>query len=162
MKEFLQEDVANPNSKFLDENVEQYRDTGALSWMLVGQENIVSTRLTGQVWKTYRKRIGVRSYWLLCDIYELVGKKIKREISEYAHNKIYALNPEQIKAFLRKGILRYEEDVEDALVKKCIAFSKLSEKQRTYARSSGKPLIHILRLWQDGIIKAVEAFRPFK
>ena len=162
MKEFLQEDVANPNSKFLDENVERYRDTGALSWMLAGQENIVSTRLTGQVWKTYRKRIGVRSYWLLCDIYELVGKKIKREISEYAHNKIYALNPEQIKAFLRKGILRYEEDVEDALVKKCIAFSKLSEKQRTYARSSGKPLIHILRLWQDGIIKDVEAFRPFK
>lgn len=162
MKEFLQEDVANPNSKFLDENVEWYRDTGALSWMVACQEKVVHKRLAVQVWKVYQQRIWKNSFWLLSDIYELVGKKIKREISAYAHNKIYALNPEQIRAFLRKGILRYEEDVEDALVKKCIAFSKLSEKQRTYTISSEKPLIHILRLWQDGIIKDVEAFRPFK
>ena len=162
MKEFLKEDVWNPNSKFLDENVEWYRDTGALSLMVASQENIVHKKLAGQVWKAYRERIGANSFWLLSDIYELVGRKIKSEISEYAHKKINSMNPEQIKEFLRKGILSYEKDVEDALVKQCKAFSGLPEKQRTYVISSEKPLIHILRLWQDGIIKDIEAFRPYK
>ena len=51
MKEFLKEDVWNPNSKFLDENVEWYRDTGALSLLVGIQENKVNKRLAGQVWK---------------------------------------------------------------------------------------------------------------
>ena len=122
----------------------------------------MNKKLIAQVWESYRGRIGVKAFWLLHDIYELADGKVRKGITEYAYKKINGLDSEQIKEFLRKGILKYDEKVKNVLIEQCERFSKLSEKQQIYGLSGYKPLHHILRLWQDGIIKDVEAFRPYK
>ena len=162
MREFLKEDVWNPNSKFLDENVERYRDTGVLCSLIDTQKVNVNKKLIGQVWQAYRGRIGADAIYLLYDIYDMAGRKVRKEISEYAHKKISGMDAEQIKEFLRKGILEYDETVELVLIRQCEQFSKLEKEHRNRLISKYKPLHHILRLWQDGIIKDIEVFRPYK
>lgn len=162
MRKFLQEDAMNPNSHFLDNNADGYRDTGWLSSLIDSNEVLTNKRVIGQVWNTYQKRVGAGVSYLLCDIYDLAGVKAKKEISDYVLKKIRGLEAEKIRAFLEKGTLIYDEAVEAQLIRRCEAFAKLSDGQKKRSVQSQNPLTHVLRLWQKGIIPQIETFRPYK
>ena len=139
-----------------------FRDTGMITDLIDKENNRVSKKLIGECWDCYKKWYGSSASWLMADIYSFAGDKVKKEISALAYLRIRGMETGLLRCYMENDILRFTDEIKDALLDQCQRFFKLNERQRGKSGNNQSPLTHILRLWQKGKIPETGVFCDYK
>lgn len=162
LKRFLQEDHLNQYSRILHDNVEWFGDMGMASDLVDKSGHRISANLITKSWTCYRKWYGNTTSFMLVEIYPFATAKVKAEIAEHIAMRLKGIDIVLLRACLDMEILQYSPEIEAELLTQCQRFATLSDRQRGNSGNNQSPLTHILRLWQNGKIPKIEAFKKYK
>lgn len=162
IRSFLKEDHAVKYSKILDINMDWYRDTAFISMILKDECGVCERKLIDQFWQTYKKDYPSHVSEGLVDFYILSGEETKVEIGSLINKKVTGMGAGLLRYCLESGAVSYDQAAEGVLLRQCERFFDLSEEHRSRVPLNDSPLTHVLRLFQEGIIRDINPYQKYK
>lgn len=159
IRAFNAEDHSKSFSQLYKKYIEEYRTLLNLSNVL-SKHNVVIENSVLDLFVN----ICLQQSWYeepLIDVYEVCCKENKQRIQKYASSKMksLSLSPFYIYVALERGILEYNQDIENSLIYLCEQAVKVQSIDNSGYWDS--PLYVVLRLKEKGIIKSLEKYRQF-